>query len=254
MMLPLGFIAFAPMGTYAVEAGLSAALAAAIFGNLTAFVLSVVIVGTGAAIFHSKTKQHAADMREAAGWENKLYDRLSDVLDGFKEVRLNRARSDALFDHLVDVSRTAANIKIRTQSETYRRMVLLQTSLYILLGAVAFVVPMFSISPGSVTKAVTALVFIVGACSGLVQSIPIIAAANAAADRLAQLEVKLAGISSLSDEIPAEPAKKFTKIEVRDVEFHYPGKTADAPFRVGPFNFTLNSGDLVILTGGNGSG
>ena len=58
-------------------------------------------------------------MREAASWENRLYDRLSDVLDGFKEVRLNRARSDALFDHVVDVSRTAANIKIRTQSETY---------------------------------------------------------------------------------------------------------------------------------------
>ena len=94
-------------------------------------------------------------------------------------------------------------------------------------------------APGSITKAVTALVFIVGACSGLVQSIPIIAAANAAADRLAQLEVKLAGITSLSDEITAEPAKKFTKIEMRDVEFHYPGKTADAPFRVGPFNFTL---------------
>ena len=100
----------------------------------------------------------------------------------------------------------------------------------------------------------TALVFIVGACSGLVQSIPIIAAANAAADRLAQLEDKLAGITSLSDEIPAEPAKTFSKIEVRDVEFHYPGKTADTPFKVGPFNFTLNSGDLVILTGGNGSG
>jgi putative ATP-binding cassette transporter len=224
--------------------------------SFTAFVLSVIIVGLGAAIFHSKTKQHAAEMREAAGWENRLYDRLSDVLDGFKEVRLNRARSDALFDHSVDVSRTAANIKIRTQSETYRRMVLLQTSLYILLGSVAFVVPLFSsaMSTGSITKAVTALVFIVGACSGLVQSIPIIAAANAAADRLAQLEVKLAGIASLSDEIPAEPAKSFSKIEVRDVEFHYPGKSADTVFRVGPFNFTLNSGDLVILTGGNGSG
>ena len=116
--------------------------------SFIAFVLSVVIVGTGAAIFHSKTKQHAVEMREAAGWENKLYDRLSDVLDGFKEVRLNRARSDALFDHLVEVSRTAANIKIRTQSETYRRMVLLQTSLYILLGSVAFVVPLFSMAPG----------------------------------------------------------------------------------------------------------
>jgi putative ATP-binding cassette transporter len=224
--------------------------------SFTAFVLSVVIVGIGAAVFHSKTKQHAVEMREAAQWENRLYDRLSDVLDGFKEVRLHRARSDALLDHVVDVSRTAANIKIRTQAETFRRMVLLQTSLFTLLGAVAFVVPLFStaMTPGSITKAVTALVFIVGACSGLVQSIPIIAAANTSADRLAQLETKLAEISSLTDDIPAEPAKAFSKIEMRDVEFHYPGKSSDTVFKVGPFNFTLNSGDLVILTGGNGSG
>ena len=40
MMLPLGLIAFAPLGEYAVEAGLRAAFAAAIFGNLTALVLS----------------------------------------------------------------------------------------------------------------------------------------------------------------------------------------------------------------------
>jgi putative ATP-binding cassette transporter len=244
------------MLAFAVQGSLLITLVAGYVAYLsfTAFVLSVAIVGTGAALFHSKTKQNAAQMREAAQWENRMYDRLSDVLDGFKEVRLNRPRSDALFDHAVEVSRTAANIKIRTQAETYRRMVMLQTSLYILLGSVAFVVPLFSTTPGSVTKAVTALVFIVGACSGLVQSIPIIAAANAAADRLAGLEVKLAGITSLSDEVSPEPAKKFTKIEVRDVQFHYPGKTADTPFKVGPFNFTLNAGDLVMLTGGNGSG
>jgi putative ATP-binding cassette transporter len=224
--------------------------------SFVAFVLAFVIVGLGAGVFHSKTRQHAEQMREAAGWENRLFDRLSDVLDGFKEVRLNRARSDDLFDHVVEVSRNAANIKIRTQSETYRRMVLLQTSLYTLLGAVAFVVPVFDshMTAGTITKAVTALVFIVGACAGLVQSIPIIASANGAADRLEQLEEKLSQIVSLSDEIHSEPAKQFAKIELRDVEFHYPGKSADTPFRVGPFNFVLNSGDLVILTGGNGSG
>jgi len=224
--------------------------------SFAAFVLAVLIVGIGAGVFHSKTKQHADQMRDASRWENRLYDRLSDVLDGFKEVRLNRGRSDDLFDHVVEVSRTAANIKIRTQSETYRRMVLLQTSLYTLLGAVAFIVPIFSpsMSSGSITKAVTALVFIVGACAGLVQSIPIIAAANTSADRLDQLEGKLRQIVSLSEEMHVELSNKFSKVEMRDVEFHYPGKTADQPFRVGPFNFTLNSGDLVILTGGNGSG
>src|SRR6185503_9960203 len=85
-------------------------------------------------------------------------------------------------------------------------------------------------------------------------SIPIIAAANTAADRLERLEERLAAITSVADDTPAADSKKFTRIEMRDVEFHYPGKTSDTVFRVGPFNFTLNSGDLVILTGGNGSG
>jgi putative ATP-binding cassette transporter len=243
------------MLAFAVQGALLIFLVTAYVAYLSffAFILAVVIVGIGAGLFHAKTKQHGEAMREAGSWENQLYDRLSDVLDGFKEVRLNRARSDALFDHVVEVSRTAANIKIRTQAETYRRMVLLQTSLFTLLGSVAFLVPLFSASPGNVTKAVTALVFIVGACSGLVQSIPIISAANTAADRLVSLENKLAQIATLPDEA-AEPAKKFTRIEMRDVEFHYPGKTADTVFRVGPFNFTLNAGDLVMLTGGNGSG
>ena len=224
--------------------------------SLLAFVLCFVIVGVGAALFHSKTRQHALEMREASVWENHLYDRLSDVLDGFKEVRLNRQRSDELFDHVVEVSRAAANIKIRTQSETYRRMVLLQSSLYILLGSVAFIVPLFSgtIEPGTITKSITALVFIVGACFGLVQSIPIIAAANTAADRIEQLENKLRQIANLSDDMTPEPARRFSKIEMRDVEFHYVDKSSETVFKVGPFNFSLNSGDLVILTGGNGSG
>ena len=219
-----------------------------------AFALSVVIVGIGAAMFHAKARHLAAEMREAAEWENRLFDRLSDVLDGFKEVRLNRARSDELFDHSVEVSRAAANLKIRTQSETYRRMVFLQSSLYTLLGAVAFVVPAFSVSTGggTITKAVTALVFIVGACSGLVQSVPIIAAANAAADKIEQLEELLRRAVS-SAEGDAQPVR-FEKIEMRDVEFAYVDRSSDAVFKVGPFNFTLTAGDLVILTGGNGSG
>ena len=57
------------MLAFAVQGALLITLVTAYVAYLsfTAFVLSVVIVGTGAAIFHSKTKQHAAEMREAAG-------------------------------------------------------------------------------------------------------------------------------------------------------------------------------------------
>ena len=144
-------------------------------------------------LFHAKTRQLSIEQREASKWENKLYERLTDLMDGFKEVRLNSARSEELYQDIVEVSRSAANIKIRTQSETYKRMILLQSSLYTLLGAVAFVVPSFTttLGDGAITKTITALVFIVAACFGLVQSIPIVAAANAAADRIDHLEIQL---------------------------------------------------------------
>lgn len=224
--------------------------------SVIAFVLGVIIVGIGAALFHAKSKQLAVDLREANMWENRLFDRLSDVLDGFKEVRLNRPRSDELFEHVVEVSRAAANLKIKTQSETYRRMIFLQTSLYTLLGAVAFVVPVFSASMGggTVTKAITALVFIVGACFGLVQSIPVVAAASAAAEKIAVLEAQLSKAVSAAEITTDEARGRFAKIEFRDVEFSYVDRFSERAFKVGPLNFTLNSGDLSILTGGNGSG
>jgi putative ATP-binding cassette transporter len=242
---------------FAVQAALLILLVAVYvaYESLLAFLLGTVIVGVGAALFYAKNRQLTIEMQEAHARENQLFDRLTDLLDGFKEVRLNSARSDDLFDDIVEVSRAAANIKIRTQSETFKRLVALQSSLYALLGAAAFVVPVFTASQsGSVTKTITALVFIVGACSGLIQSIPIVSAANEAADSIQRLEARLLRIAQASEALIGERRKRFEKIEVRDVEFSYVDKWSDTFFKVGPIHFTLEPGDLVFITGGNGSG
>jgi len=224
--------------------------------SLLAFVLSIAIVGVAAMLFQAKSRQLAAATREAAAWENRLYDRLIDVLDGFKEVRFNSARSDDLFDDIIEVSRAAANIKIRAQSETFLRMVFLQSSLYALLGAIVFVVPVLSgtLAGASIAKTVTALVFIVGACFGLVQSIPIVTAANAAADSIERLEAKLLDTATAAPLSRDERPKRFERIEMREIVFRYFDKWSEAVFQIGPLDFTLQRGELVIITGGNGSG
>ena len=86
--------------------------------SLLAFAMSIVIVGMAAGLFHFKSRQLEEGRRQAAEWENRLFDRVTDLLEGFKEVRLSRPRSDDLFNDILEVSRTAANIKIRTESET----------------------------------------------------------------------------------------------------------------------------------------
>src|SRR5499427_4066266 len=222
--------------------------------SITAFLLTVVIVSGAATIFHYKNRQLAEQKAESAAWERRLFDRLTDFLDGFKEVRLNAARSDDLFHDALDVSKTAANIKIRTQAETFKMIVTSQISMYVLLGAVVFVAPNLSDTLGgaALTKTTTALMFIVGACFGLVQSIPILLNANASADRLVQLENTLRATAAQPREIPT--VKRFDKIEMRNINFRYVDKFSEAAFKIGPIDFTLQPGELVFITGGNGSG
>jgi putative pyoverdin transport system ATP-binding/permease protein len=224
--------------------------------SLLAFTMSVIILGIAAVLFHARSRQLRMASHEASNLEHRLFDRLMDILNGFKEVRLNTARSEELFQHIVEVSRAAANIKIRAQSETFKRMIFLQSALYALLGAIAFAVPTFSGAMGeeSITKTITALVFIVGTCFGLVQAIPIISAANTAADNIERLEARLLAAIPTTEVAAIEPPKRFEKVEMRNVVFRYVDKWSDAVFQVGPIDFTLQSGELVFITGGNGSG
>jgi len=223
--------------------------------SIAAFIMSVVIVGIAGTVFHLRSRRLALERARAADQERQLFDRMDDFLDGFKEVRLNKARSVALFDDAVEVSRAAANIKIGAQVQTFRQIVSVQSYMYVLLGAVVFAAPRFGESLGgaSIPKATTALLFVVGACFGLVQSIPILLNANAAADRLQKLVSDLSATASVLPD-DTRVLTHFGVIEMRNIVFRYVDKFSDTAFHIGPIDFSLRSGELVFITGGNGSG
>ena len=140
------------------------------------------------------------------------------------------------------MSKTAANIKIRTQAETFKMIVTSQISMYVLLGAVVFVAPNLSDSLGgaSIAKATTALLFVVGACFGLVQSIPILLNANAAADRIARLEAALEDALSRVEPRDSHGARSAsTRSRCSNIVFRYLDKFSDTAFKIGPIDFTL---------------
>ena len=41
---------------------------------------------------------------------------------------------------------------------------------------------------------------------------------------------------------------------MRDIIFRYVDKFSEATFKIGPIDFSLKPGELVFITGGNGSG
>jgi putative pyoverdin transport system ATP-binding/permease protein len=224
--------------------------------SLAAFVLTAVITGVGVTLFHIENRRLIPQAQEAAQRERVLFDRLTDFLNGFKEVRLNRLRSADLFNDAVDVSRTAANLKIRTQAETHKKIVLARISLFIVIGAVVFLAPNFtdSLSGSSLTKTTMALLFVIGACFYLAETIPVLPSANAAADRINRLEVALRATTTSTESDGIQGSKRFNRIEMHDIVFRYLDKLSGVTFKIGPLDFILRSRDLVFITGGNGSG
>ena len=223
--------------------------------SFPAFALSVIIVGLAGTVFHFRSRRLTEERAAASEQERHFLSRLTDFLDGFKEVRMHAGRSADLFDDAVEASEESANIKIRVQAATFRLIASSQAYMYLLLAIVVFVAPLFSNSAGtaSITKTTTALLFVIGAFFGLVQSIPVLLNANAAADRLAKLEVDLrqtASAEAASDRLPV----RFDTIEMRNVVFQYTDQHSETAFQIGPLDFTLQKGDLVFVTGGNGSG
>lgn len=225
------------------------------FLSFPAFVLSMIIVGFAGTMFHFRSRRLVQERAKAAEQERRLFDRVADFLDGFKEVRLNADRSNDLYDDAFEVSRNAANIKIHAQAETFKQIITAQSYMYILLGTVAFVVPQFTATLGgaSITKVATALLYVVGAFFGLVQSIPVLMNANAAADRMAQLDDALQATAATEDEGVKVPTR-FERIEMHDIRFRYVDRFSATTFQIGPIDFNLQAGELVFLTGGNGSG
>jgi putative ATP-binding cassette transporter len=225
------------------------------YQSLPAFLISAAIVTVAALVYLARTKQQRIQLRKSQESETLLLDRLSDLLDGFKEVRLHAPRSEALFRDIEEVSDRAAELKIKSHIDSLDQSVFSQVAFYVMIGGVVFVVPSFSNTAGaSMVNITTALVFVIGAISSVVQCIPMLGAASAAAEKITELEGILQNAAGLPVQSAGAPPRPFTKIELHDVSFRYEDTRSDSVFRVGPLNLTLNAGELVFISGGNGSG
>ena len=232
-----------------------------VFTALYVAVLSLVAFGLTAAIavFLSilhlrRAREMGKVMHELSIRENDMFDSLTHFLDGFKEVRMNRARSDDLFAHFTGISHEATERKCYTHQQIARTFIFSQLSFYLLLGVIVFVVPKLSqTQSASVVKTTTAVLFLVGPITTLVGTVPNLTVADTAVENIRDLETALD--KSLSEGFDRfSPARKFREIAFENVVFHYHDTDSGGAFTVGPISLTLKAGETVFIAGGNGSG
>lgn len=221
-----------------------------------AFVIAMAFMSVAVTMYLGRLKAVNKAIGDSIGAEFGLHELLEGILDGFKEVKLNAARSQQISDDLLDASLDAAELRVTAQSQLVRNYVFTQNVFFLLLATMVFVVPLMTdIANDTIVKLTTAILFVVSAIAGVVSSVPVFINANASARNIMDLQRAIGAPSRLLSEITRVPVtvSSFREIEVRDVSFGY-GDQDNPGFRVGPFNVTFKAGETVFISGGNGSG
>ncbi|MFK3707166.1 putative ATP-binding cassette transporter [Raoultella sp. BIGb0138] len=199
----------------------------------------------GGFVLVARVYKHMATLRET---EDRLYQDYQTVLEGRKELTLNRERAEYVFNQLyLPDAREYRHHIIR--ADTFH-LSAVNWSNIMMLGAIGLVFWMAN-GLGWANTAVAAtysltLLFLRTPLLSAVGALPTLLSAQVAFNKLHRFS-----LAPYRADFPSPDAHPhWQSLELRDVCFQYPDNT----FAVGPINLTLQRGELVFLIGGNGSG
>jgi putative ATP-binding cassette transporter len=222
-----------------------------------AFLLTVVIAVIAFIVHYREMQSLTAAHKETQERQTHFFELLTGLLEGFKEVKMNRRRSDDLATDMNASSDSLARLKIATGERFARAFVFAQTVFYVLIATVVFILPRFNQADTPiVTKAAATILFIIGPLSNLATALPTFSAANVAVAGIERIEEALEQARS---RVPLDSGagidySSFETITLENVVYRYLDKHGQPMFTLGPIDLTIRRGETIFLIGGNGSG
>jgi len=225
--------------------------------SFPAFVISVVLVAGGFYIHSRKQAEVLAAFKRTSAMQVQYFGLATSLLDGFKEVKLNRDRGRDLADDLDANSAMLRALTLDTYDAYHSGYVFSQVFFYVLLACLVFVFPRLVESGSDVVTDLSAtILFLVGPLTAVISAVPAFTKINVAIDNIYGLERELdQRISDLDDlDDPRPPMIVPQRIAFHDVGFRYFDSEKQLLFTTGPLSTELRRGEITFIVGGNGAG
>ncbi|MCF6407813.1 cyclic peptide export ABC transporter [Chitinophaga filiformis] len=227
------------------------------FLSFTAFAATIVILAIAISYFLRRQTAINHELRAANQNESAFYDHIENLIEGFKEIKINHLKNEQLF---ADITKTADYGKEVKTSSGLRFAVGFMFSemvFYLLLASIIFLLPQFqTLYTGTLTRLTASILFVIGPLENIVTTIPLFAKAIQATQNIDHLERKIAAFAENENNTPKShpPLPAFEEIKLENVVYDYMDEDRQSSFTLGPIDFTLKKGSLNCIIGGNGSG
>ncbi|MBF0099743.1 MAG: cyclic peptide export ABC transporter [Desulfobacterales bacterium] len=225
------------------------------FISKLAFFIIVCTITLGTYVFYLFNRMVIEEVQETSKQENRFLEMVNQTIYGFKELKINKKKSNEHFSYLKKIAFDTEALKIKTRLNFIVGFLFSQTFFYLLLAVIIFILPrlehMYNVL---VVQIVSSILFIVSPLEIFVQSIPFIARANVAAGNLYKLEKQLDTIIKEPDNEHIPVPVVFKEITLEKIMFDYTDDYGMPLFTLGPADLKIVRGELIMIVGGNGSG
>jgi len=225
--------------------------------SITGFVLATACIMSMYVIFFTYYFKIKSKLEKVRRKETDFLDLLNDTLSGFKEIKINAKKNNALFEDITSLSNEIERETLKPEIEFDKLIVLYMSILYFTMGVIIFIVPKYSHSHGEViNKLVTSVLFVTGLLGMVLRGTSVNLMANVGVENLEKLEANIDNAIYYNEFNPdyCGTSCEFKEIILDELSFQYKGKEDETLFTAGPFNLKIKQGETLFIVGGNGSG
>jgi putative ATP-binding cassette transporter len=221
-----------------------------------ACILAFGLAGLVVAVRFKHVKALRTLMQSAAAAEGRVFDGLTELLHGFKEVRMSGPRADGVTGSLAEASNASRTTNASLKAQWGRNFAVIESMLYALIGLMVFVVPLFVTGYHEVILPATlAVMFIAGPVYTISFVTPLVTQAELALENIETMQERLdAAAEAAACEMDGTLGKDPSSIALNDAVLSYRDKEGCPLFTVGPVTAEFHAGQITLITGGNGSG
>jgi putative ATP-binding cassette transporter len=193
-------------------------------------------------------------VREGA---DTLFKYFRSLTEGTKELKIHYGRREMFVSRAL----STAAVDLRRYNVSATRFFALSASwgqvlLFLLIGVVLFVLPQRGDFGGPVITGCTlAVLYLMTPLSATLSLFPALTRANVSLKKVEQLGLALQSErGAVGEGDPRALKPVWRSLELAGVTHTYHGEREDESFTLGPIDLALRPGELVFITGGNGSG
>lgn len=211
----------------------------------------------GLLIHRIPTKRAFHLLRLARDESDHLFAHFRALIDGNKELKLHQLRRVEFYQD--DLCSSAAKVKRYSLAgmTTYIAAEGWGKVLYfIYLGLLLFSLPLLTQIDGpTLTGYVLIILYVMGPIGTLLNLLPTFSQSKVALEKLEDLGLTLSHENSEDNhDRPPDSQSIWKQLELENVTHAYRHEQTDSDFTLGPLSLTFKPGEVVFLTGGNGSG